>query len=177
MDKELVLAVAGSGKTQYIIDRLNLNDKFLIITYTDNNYENIKIRILKKFNGSIPNNIYVITYFGFLFNFCYRPILADKVRAKGIYYETNKNMYLKQNDIKYYLTAQRYFYSNRLSLFLVNCCIDGIKSRLEKYFDSIIVDEVQDIGGRDFELLMEICNSNNNYLMVGDFFNTHMIRV
>lgn len=52
--KKLVLAVAGSGKTQYIIDKLGRDNNFLIITYTNNNYINIKNRIIKKFNGSFP---------------------------------------------------------------------------------------------------------------------------
>ena len=39
MDKKLVLAVAGSGKTTEIINRININDKAIIVTYTDNNYK------------------------------------------------------------------------------------------------------------------------------------------
>ena len=40
MDKKLVLAVAGSGKTTEIINKVNYDDKTIIITYTENNYNN-----------------------------------------------------------------------------------------------------------------------------------------
>ena len=36
MDRRLILAVAGSGKTTFLINSLNLNKRFLIVTYTNN---------------------------------------------------------------------------------------------------------------------------------------------
>jgi DNA helicase-2/ATP-dependent DNA helicase PcrA len=41
--------------------------------------------------------------------------------------------------------------------------------RLEKYVDVIYIDEVQDVGGHDFELLMAICGCNVDQMLVGDF--------
>lgn len=58
MDKRVVLAVAGSGKTTSIINDLQTDSRALIITYTINNVENIKKRIIRKF-GLIPNGIKV----------------------------------------------------------------------------------------------------------------------
>jgi DNA helicase II / ATP-dependent DNA helicase PcrA len=74
MGKELMLAVAGSGKTSTIIDRLSLEKRALVITYTDNNYEHLLRSVIRKF-GYVPSNITVLTYFGFLYGFCYRPLL------------------------------------------------------------------------------------------------------
>ena len=48
MDKRVIFAVAGSGKTTHIIDNLNLENKFLLITYTINNVHNLRTGILKK---------------------------------------------------------------------------------------------------------------------------------
>ena len=70
MDKKLILAVAGAGKTTLLLNKLNENDRFLIITYTKSNYEDIKRKIVNKFSY-IPNNIKIYTYFVFLYNFCF----------------------------------------------------------------------------------------------------------
>lgn len=91
MDKRVIFAVAGSGKTTYIIDSLSHNKRSLIVTYTIGNYNNLCEKILKKFNGIWPENICVMKYFTFLYRFCYKPFLSDKVKAKGIFYERNPN--------------------------------------------------------------------------------------
>ena len=49
MDKKLVLAVAGSGKTTEIINKVNYDDKTIIITYTENNYNNIKFSLNRSY--------------------------------------------------------------------------------------------------------------------------------
>ena len=68
--KKVIFAVAGSGKTSSIIHLLNLTQRFLLITYTDNNAQNINSKIVERF-GFVPDNIVVHTYFSFLFNlFC-----------------------------------------------------------------------------------------------------------
>jgi DNA helicase-2/ATP-dependent DNA helicase PcrA len=46
MDKEVIFAVAGSGKTKYIIDALSLDERSLIVTYTNNNLRTLRRRIL-----------------------------------------------------------------------------------------------------------------------------------
>ncbi|HJD91564.1 MAG TPA: DNA helicase UvrD, partial [Bacteroides coprosuis] len=83
MDRRLILAVAGSGKTTFLINMLNLEKRFLIVTYTDNNVANIRKCIIKKF-GYVPHNVTLISYFQFLIHVCYQPFLKDKIRAKGI---------------------------------------------------------------------------------------------
>ena len=56
-----MLAVAGSGKTTYLINKLNLERRFLIVTYTDNNLANIRQRIINTF-GYVPQNITLMSY-------------------------------------------------------------------------------------------------------------------
>ena len=99
MDRRLILAVAGSGKTTYLINALNLKQRFLIVTYTDNNVKNIRQRIINNF-GYVPHNITLMSYFQFLICVCYRPFLKDKVRAKGIMWDMpNQNtLKLKRNN-------------------------------------------------------------------------------
>lgn len=57
-NKKVINAVAGSGKTTLIIDRLDLKKKTLILTYTTENQNHLKKKIIQKF-GSFPNNIFV----------------------------------------------------------------------------------------------------------------------
>lgn len=167
----MIFAVAGSGKTTYIVNSLAADKRSLIITYTNGNYDNLSLKIANKFNGTWPENITLMSYFQFLYRFCYKPFLADRCRAKGFTFETNPNRRLKQDQRAYYLTQSGYFYSNRLSLFLeIAGVIDDIKSRIETYFDELIIDEVQDIAGRDFAFLEHLIKANVNMLFVGDFF-------
>ena len=70
MDKRVVFAVAGSGKTSSIIDRIDDGSRCLIITYTDNNLRNLKSRIIKKF-GRVPKGVRIYSYFTFLYSFCF----------------------------------------------------------------------------------------------------------
>ena len=171
MDKRVIFAVAGAGKTTHIVENLSLQKRSLIITYTESNYANLQRKITKKFNNEWPSNITLMTYFTFLYRFCYKPFLADKVRAKGLIYEKNPNQGLKQTERRYYMTETRYLYSNRITLLFEKCnIIDEIKKRIETYFDEIIIDEIQDIGGRDFDFLEQLMSTNVNILFVGDFY-------
>ena len=167
MDKKLMLAVAGAGKTTHIINNLSTEKRTLIVTYTIGNYNNLLEKISAKFNGECPENVTVMKYFSFLYSFCYKPFLSDRIRAKGIIYKNNPNQFAKQSERKYYLSKDDYFYSNRLSLFLEKAqIIPLIKARLETYFDEFIVDEVQDIAGRDFLFLEQLMSANINIRLI-----------
>lgn len=167
----MIFSVAGSGKTTYIVNSLAANKRSLVITYTNGNYDNLSAKIAKRFNGMWPENVTLMSYFQFLYRFCYKPFLADRCRARGIIFKTNPNRRLNQSQRGYYLTQSGYFYSNRLSVFLEAVgVIDAIKGRIETYFDELIIDEVQDIAGRDFTFLEHLMESNINMLFVGDFF-------
>lgn len=171
MDKRVIFAVAGSGKSTYIIDSLNLEKRVLIVTYTVNNYENLKSRILRKFNDVWPENVTLMSYFQFLYSFCYKPFLSDKIKAKGVTFEENQDRFAKSDTLKYFMTKGKYLFSNRLAFLVEKCGIyDEIKSRIEKYFDAFVVDEVQDIAGRDFNFLKALMDTNSDILLVGDFY-------
>lgn len=171
MDKRVIFAVAGAGKTTYIVNHLSTTKKSLIITYTNGNYDNLANKISEKFNGRWPENVTLMTFFSFLYSFCYKPFLADSIKAKGVVFDNNPNKFAKQTEICYYLSPRKYFYSNRLSLFLEKAnVLTEIKTRIEKYFDEFIIDEIQDIAGRDFSFLEHLMSTNINMLFVGDFY-------
>ena len=171
MDKRVIFAVAGSGKTTYIVNSLTTTKRSIIITYTNSNYDNLCRKIAERFDGVWPENVVLMTFFQFLYRFCYKPFLSDRYKAKGVIFEPNPNRYCKQNQRAYYLTETGYFYGNRLSLFLQKAgVIDDVRERIEVYFDEFIIDEVQDIAGRDFTLLEQLMETNVDMLFVGDFF-------
>ena len=170
MDKRIIFAAAGSGKTTYIVNNLSVDKRSFIVTYTNGNFDNLRKKILSKFDDTWPDNVTLMTYFSFLYSFCYKPFLSDKYKTKGVTFEPNINIYTKQTSLSYYMSKSRYLYSNRLALLLDKSnVIDDIKARIINYFDEFIIDEVQDIAGRDFAFLESIMTTKMNMLFVGDF--------
>lgn len=170
MDKRVIFAVAGSGKTTFILNRLNLEKRALIITYTVRNYLNLRNGIINRF-GYIPTNIKIETYYPFLYGFCYKPHLAYQFDAKGINWNSNPNRYCKSSDTNYYLDRKKYLFSNRIALMLSKHGIMSlVKNRLEKYYDEMYIDEIQDFGGHDFNFLKGIASAQIDLLFVGDFY-------
>lgn len=169
MDKRLILATAGAGKTTEIIKRLNTNDKILIITYTQSNYNVIKFKILKEYK-EIPKNIKIYTYFSFLYKICFAP-LKRNWNVKGLDFHKSNQRYISEKILSYYMNKNnRKMYHYRLAKFCNEKLIEEIKKRLEKYFDYIYIDEIQDFSGHDFNFLLKIIESKINYLLVGDFY-------
>ena len=82
----------------------------LILQSTDN----ISRKILAKFGGRWPNSVTLMTYFSFLYNFCYKPYFADIIHAKGIVFDNNPNIKIPQDSMRYYLSPSGLLYSNRL---------------------------------------------------------------
>lgn len=169
MDKTVVLAVAGSGKTKLLVDKLNEQNRFLVLTYTNNNQENLRSRVIERF-GCIPPNITISGYFEFLYGFCLIPLLGDQLNCKGINWDlppvwtrmiprSNRAHYFDQNDL---------IYHNRMSR-----RIEGMKDvnqRIEKYFDALLIDEAQDFGGHDLNFLCSLTQMDIAILLVGDFY-------
>lgn len=172
MDKAVVFAVAGSGKTYKIVEELDETRRCLIVTFTDANKENLRTRIINKF-GYFPDNICLYTYFTFLHSFCYRPFLLNAKRTKGITFQrrlaTDTDYPL--TDDRRYMTSGGWLFSNRLAKYLEQTgTVKDVIARIEKYFDAFFIDEVQDFAGHDFNLLLSLSKANVKCLFVGDFY-------
>ncbi|MFH1525775.1 MAG: UvrD-helicase domain-containing protein [Bacteroidota bacterium] len=168
MDKRVIFAVAGSGKTTHIIEELDESKRALIITYTVNNYSNLKAKLIGEY-GFLPQNIRIYTYFTFLYSFCYKPFCFIQYGTKGINYTPNRNKFAK--DTQRFIDKHKRLYSNRITKFFeYNNITNAILRRIEKYFDFIFIDEVQDYAGHDFNFLKQLSNANINILFVGDFY-------
>ncbi len=168
MDNRLILAVAGAGKTTYIIRKLTLEKRALIITYTNNNFENLRTSVIDKF-GYIPPNITIMTYFSFIHSFCYLPYLKDECKTNGIFFKPNINQYAKGRSR--YITNGDRLYSNRISKFIMEKGIlKNVIERIERYFDLLFIDEIQDFAGNDFNFLLSLNTLKIPQLYVGDFY-------
>lgn len=177
MGNQLILAVAGSGKTTHIVEQLNLEKRSLVVTYTNTNFRNLHDSIARKF-GHIPSNIKLMTYFSFLYSFCYRPFLSLTFKARGINYNKNPNQYASQlirgttqiNKL-YFVDEFDRLYGNRIAKLLKTVdIIPDINLRLAKYFDNFFIDEVQDFSGHDFNLLKDIAQAKIEMILLGDFY-------
>lgn len=160
MDKIVFNAVAGSGKTKYIIDALDETKNTLIITYTNGNQNELKERVIKKF-GYIPNNISIFGLYTFLFSFCLRPF---NKKVKGINF--NNPHYTSTNN----LDSGSNVYSNRISRMILSSYLSDVLKRIEKYFDSVYIDEMQDFSSDDFDFMLSLVKLSIPVYLVGDFY-------
>lgn len=170
MDKRVIFAVAGSGKTTYIINQLDEERRFLLVTYTNNNVHNLRTGIIKKF-GYLPENIKLYSYYTFLYKFCYKPFFQSKLKTKGINFDFSPNKFAKKGQRNHYIDKFDRLYSARISKLIIDSNnYKSIVERISKYFDSLLIDEIQDFAGNDFNLLKQIATANIAQLYVGDFF-------
>jgi DNA helicase-2/ATP-dependent DNA helicase PcrA len=170
MDKSVVFAVAGSGKTTRLVAALDEEQRFLLLTYTEANYNNLRAKVIQRF-GYMPPNIAIYTYFRFLHSFCYRPFLRSKKDTRGITFNApDRFPVYPLTDDRRYISPSRWLYANRLAKFIEQSgMVDAVVARIEKYFDVFFVDEVQDFGGHDFNFLLNISAAQVRMSFVGDF--------
>lgn len=163
MDKRIILAVAGSGKTTHIIDQLNEQKRVAIITYTQSNQNNLKEAIIKKF-GYYPSNIHIFGYFEFVYSFCLVPNVNKKFR--GIIFD--QDILRKYYKSKIY-GINGYAFSNKIAKFLILQNIQYIK-RINKYFDELYIDEIQDFNSFDLDWACSLVSADIPVTLVGDYY-------
>lgn len=157
----MLQAVAGAGKTTFLLDNLNTVENTVIITYTQKNQDELKNSIVKKFGGK-PRNIYVFGLFEFLYSFCYAPLQQNHV-LKGICFE---DVYYFN---KSYHTSDGRIYSSRLSKFILDKKLPYL-DRINRFFDKLYIDEVQDLTADDFDWLMTLRSLKIPVILVGDYY-------
>lgn len=161
----MIHAVAGSGKTTYIINSLNLQKRTAIITYTIKNQELLREAIVDKF-GYFPDNLHLFGAVEFLYSFCLIPNMTEKF--KGIIFDAK---IISQHHRKFpnSFSAGQYIFHNMISNYIIKYKLD-YKKRISKYFDKIYIDEFQDFESYDFELIMSLSDLNIRVVLVGDYY-------
>lgn len=194
MVAELKLAVAGSGKTTWLGKHIDPDKNNLLITFTNQNVNNITESIQKHI-GYIPENTFVMTFTRFVYYWLIRPFersfeinkIDDVIHSKGIdilspiefdRYNLD-NGYCKDNNVYHYLSfATGRLYSSRLSKLYVKQSEKIrkiVRNNLDQYLDDIFVDEFQDFCAYDFKVLVDLvkCKKTNLHF-VGDYFQSQV---
>lgn len=169
--KKTIFAVAGSGKTTQLVNMLDGNQRFLLLTYTENNCKNLCALVENKF-GHIPENISISTYFSFLFSFCIRPfIIEDRQKIQGLSFDPIPEKMKYARGLVRYISAGGYIYHSRaLDLIDTYIGLSKVSERLSKFYDVVLVDEVQDFAGYDFDFIEMLGKAACHSIFVGDFF-------
>lgn len=198
MAKKVMLAVAGAGKTYYICHKIDFRKKNLIIAYTHENIHNIKKELCDANNGCIPELTSVMTFDAFVYHnliLPYEPSIAnhfseDSFVSKGIcLFDPPRQMvknasgksvynplYRKKDTLAHYVTSQRQYYCATLSELALQVkkgkdnLVKRAAIRLNKFYDSILIDEFQDFREQDYELIIKLAKHLNNVLLVGDYY-------
>ncbi len=173
----MVISAAGSRKTTYIVEQalVHQDKKILILTYTIDNLEQIKKYFIER-NGLTPSNVCVKSWYTFLLHECARPYqnaLYDKKRIETICFVQGKSAkYIRKEDTDhYYFADANRIYTDKISDFACECDKQSgglVIKRLEKIYDYIFIDEVQDLAGYDFDFLELLFNSTIAVTVVGD---------
>ena len=196
MAKQLILAVAGSGKTYTICNTVDSQKKNLILAYTHENIRNINRELILKF-GKIPELTSVMTFDAFIYRFIICPfepsILSffneEMIKMKGITmkaspkkgevingkWKSNWN-YKNKDNFAHYHDKNGYYYCDTITeliAFVKNKDFNLLRKAAEAInylFDSIRIDEFQDYREYDYDVIIQLAKNIENITLVGDFY-------
>ena len=192
MDKKIILAVAGAGKTYTLCKNVDDNKRNIILAFTNQNIKNI-IKELDKNHHKTLENTYVYTFDSFKYNFFIRPYEPIIARHFGIKTFASKGVSLKTPPLKlingypnpnyknnklfeHYVIGDKYYCENLSELILQvkkgkeYNLFDIAMKNINNFFDYIYIDEFQDFRQHNYELMEKIIKKSNNIILVGDYF-------
>ena len=140
---------------------------------SDLNTRSLRNRIIQK-HGKVPDGVRVYSYFTFLYSFCFRPLCGYELKTKGINfnYPLPKDAQRTKKDTRgHYIDKNDRLFSNRISKLLIEfSVVKDVADRIERFFDLVCIDEVQDFAANDFNFLCQLAITNAEMILVGDFF-------
>ena len=168
----LDLAVAGGRKTQGIVDRCAASEgeRILVVTYTLANQRELRDRLAAK--GPLAAQVEVQGWFSFLLNHWvkpYLPCLFAGRRLRGLNFDGDPGMYAKDENRFLDVEGRAYaLHLAQLAFQTAEASGGAVCNRLERIYDQIYIDEVQDLNGWDLEVLLAMATSDVDLSMVGD---------
>lgn len=197
MAKQVILAVAGAGKTYHICHMIDPLKKNLILAYTHENINNIK-RELTDAYGSVPELTNVMTFDSFIYRYMLCPYEPSILKFFGqealvstgittmdpppmqIKNKSGKRIsnpkYKKKDSLEHYMTTQKQYYCATISELIMyvkqgrESLIKRVGNKLNCFYDKIMIDEFQDFREHDFELITAMAKQVENVLLVGDYY-------
>lgn len=196
MDKRVILAVAGAGKTYHICHSIDSQKRNLILAYTHENIHNIKSELIDAY-GKVPELTSVMTFDSFVYRYfiCpYEATIADYFgqegfRSKGITTidpppKTIKKSgkiipnpkYKNKDQLDHYITSGNQYYCARITELVMyvkkgkDSLLKRAAERLNLFYDQVFIDEFQDFREYDYDLIIGLSKMLNSVLLVGDYY-------
>lgn len=191
----IYIAAAGAGKTTFILRQaielykkgLHNGKKILIVTYTDNNQNNIRQKFLNEYGG-IPKGIVILGWFTFLLDYWIRPFKGTVIeqlynRHIGMSFvegisgtkalSNGQIITTYHNDTEKFLDSSlKHLYSDKMAEFAYKCWEQNkadLLDRMSNIADTIFIDEAQDLTAWDFEIMKILIRSGQvNCILYGD---------
>lgn len=171
----LVLAVAGGRKTQSIVQACvdsPSERKILVLGYTRASQDELVTRI----NVAAPfkRNVEVMGWYALLLRHLIRPYLPLKYpghRLTGLNFDGEPAAGRYAAGAARYLDAQDRAYQlhlSKLALDVMEVSRGAVIDRLQHIYDEIYIDEAQDLGGCDLDILESLFKSTIDVRLVGD---------
>lgn len=172
-NNHLTLAVAGSRKTQGLVEHcktLPEGRNVLLVTFTQTNQHELRKRVAQEV-GDV-HSLEVTGWFTLLLRHFVKPFipfLFPGERCKGFNYEGRPQRYAKEYDRFFDNEGKAYGCElSRLAYELITASEGALMYRLECLFDEILIDEVQDLSGYDWDILESLFRSKIQVHLVGD---------
>ncbi|KOP68400.1 DNA/RNA helicase [Bacillus sp. FJAT-18019] len=178
-NNRIIKAAAGTGKTALLIGEAvkNYQDgKVLYLTYTNANLTSMKYDLMDSV-GIIPKNIKCKTWTEFLLNECakpYRKVMGGP-EIEGVNFctlgEIPRLKGITATNWRYYYDSQGRLYYERLAQFcymILEASGGVIVDRIQNIYTTILIDEIQDMGGYDLKIIEAIYRSSLRLVIVGD---------
>lgn len=176
------MACAGSGKTWGICQEARNtsvdNKKVLMVSYTNKGVQSLKREYEKQNLGVIDQHIKIHSWFQFLLKDLIRPYQSyflnniNKIKSFDFSNMYGKKDFSKKYTLPYFVNGSYDVKANNASEFAVylNEISNGsVIKRLEEVYSCIYIDELQDLTGRDIDLLELLLVSSIRVYCVGDY--------
>jgi hypothetical protein len=173
MAKRVTLAVAGSRKTQGIVEhcaRLPCERRVLALTYTQKNQLELEQRLAHYAGDHL--HVEVLGWFTFLLRHFAKPFVPFKFpseRVLGFDFD-GRPARMATGKARFFDKSGAVYRSElgRLAFELIAASDGALIRRLEGIYDEILIDEVQDLSAYDWEILDALLGSAVDLWMVGD---------
>lgn len=173
------LAVAGARKTQSIVDACAQGDptkRRLVLTFTLAGQRDLERRLRAScMPGSLPE---VCGWYAFLLRHWVRPFLPlmysgrrlGGLNFKGLPATTSKGVVIASGADRFLDDQSRAYkrFLSKLAIDVADVADGTVVTRLQRMFDEIYVDEVQDLTGYDLDVLELLLASTCTTRLVGD---------
>lgn len=197
MDKRVILAVAGAGKTYYICNSIDVDERNLILAFTNENIHNIQEELIKA-HGCVPEGTTVMTFDSFVYRclICpFEPSIAEffsnpDFHSKGIttvdpppqrIHAPNGSMranpkYRDKSKLGHYVTKHSQYYCANISELVMQVkngkttLVKRCAERLNLFYDKVLIDEFQDFREHDYDLILALSKHLSHILLVGDYY-------